>query len=107
MFINDELRLSRLDYVPTQKENDNAFGKHPLSIVHDMDSDIVYIQDTVLGNCSVGGPHLNSSTDLKNKVQSASDLKELLDFSWAGWIYSGKRVVRGIHCDIWIGRIHI
>ena len=81
IFVSAEFKLCRLDHTPGAAANQHRFGVNPLSIVHDDSTFITYVQDKVLGNCTVLTPDFthNGTDDFSDSLPVADDFSNLLN----------------------------
>ncbi|XP_045184814.2 uncharacterized protein LOC123542856 [Mercenaria mercenaria] len=100
---DNDMNLVRYDYDPlgTQK-----YGTLPLTQVHDFNTGVAYIIDSLRGNCTAT-PISNTGFDVRNADPTHVRIrtsKEFFYFDKAAYIYEGQRSVRSIKSDVWIAQ---
>ncbi|XP_013419344.1 uncharacterized protein LOC106180028 [Lingula anatina] len=100
-------RLVRYDYRALPGDG-NPFGNNPLSEVHDFNTGVRYITDTIKGNCSVR-PISSTSFDSVNASASTVRLRTALEFfdydkNVITYNYQGKRKVRNMVVDVYAAK---
>merc|ERR1719334_878415 len=105
LYRDKALHLTRVDYVPSGLEEGNLYGSNPLSIVTDFNYKLSYVQDKLQGNCTVKNIKEGDAFVEKNSPGlQMIDILEMFMLDKGNWTYTGVRYVKGILCDIWIGR---
>ncbi|XP_050396836.1 uncharacterized protein LOC126815310 [Patella vulgata] len=95
--------LFRYDYYPDVAEGTPTYGTNLLTRIHDFNTGVAYIVDTVNGNCSVTPI---DATGLDAAVAPGGNARirtkeEFFDLAGVNYEYTGVKKIRGIDCDVY------
>ncbi|XP_048750693.1 uncharacterized protein LOC125662497 [Ostrea edulis] len=90
-------------YRPLPSDN-SPFGTSDLREIHDFNTGVAYIIDTMYGNCTAQPIQQTFDTRFVDKNHlRMRNAKEFFYFDVINYTYEGVKTVRNIDCDSWVG----